>query len=391
VAVKILSDALASEPRFAQRFRREALAAAGLSHPAVASVYDYGENGGPPFIVMELVDGETLSDRIRREGRLPPEEGVRIATSVAAALQAAHDAGLVHRDVKPGNIMLTTSGEVRVLDFGIAAAAGAPLTTTGAVLGTATYLSPEQARGEPVTPVSDVYSLGVTLYEMLTGRPPFVAEHPVGIAAQHLDQPPPPVRDVAPEVPSQIADATEAALAKDPAARPASAAAFAAMLAGRVAPPTAVRAGPESTMVLPPREPTAVLPAARRPSPAGKPGSHRGWLVLPVLLAIGLVGLLVFLATSGNPAPAPSQRAPAQAVPDVTGLTITQAEDAIQAQGLQVGDVVGHDDEHSVVTRTDPPAGSLLQPGSTVTLYVGPPPKEHGKEKGKSQGGGGGD
>lgn len=401
VAVKMLSDALAAQPRFARRFQREAQAAAGLSHPAVANVYDYGENGGAPFIVMELVDGETLADRIHREGRLPPEDAVRISTAVAAALQAAHDAGLVHRDVKPGNIMLTPSGDVRVLDFGIAAAAGAPLTTTGAVMGTATYLSPEQARGEPAGPASDVYSLGVTLYEMLAGRPPFVGEHPVGVAAQHLDQPPPSLADAAPGVPAHIGQAVERALAKRPADRPASAAAFAAMLAGQAPVPPLTPSGTAATMVLPAKEPTAVLAAAGVPV-AGAPTTVRraprtprrgGWAVLLVLLALGVIGLVAWIAVSGSgtptPSPAPSGNPSNVAVPNVVGLPTAQAEEAIRAEGLKVGEIVGHDDEHSVVTRTDPPAGSLLEPGSTVTLFVGPPPKDD-KGKGKDHEGHGG-
>src|SRR5438445_2999666 len=180
VAVKVLLEGLAADGRFLERFRREARAAAGLSHPNVASVYDYGEEDGTPYIVMELLRGETLAERLRREGALPADEAVRITEGVAAALQAAHDAGVVHRDVKPGNVMLTPAGEVKVLDFGIAAASWAtPITATGAAIGTATYISPEQASGQPSTPASDVYSLGVVLFEMLAGRPPFTGESPI--------------------------------------------------------------------------------------------------------------------------------------------------------------------------------------------------------------------
>src|SRR5439155_1170565 len=206
--------------------------AAGLSHPNVAGVFDYGEDGDTPFMVMELIEGETLAGRLRREGRLPPAEAARIARQVASALQAAHDAGVLHRDVKPANVMLTPRGECKVMDFGIAAAAwAAPLTATGATIGTASYLSPEQAAGERATPASDVYALGCVLYEMLTGRPPFTGDNPVAVAAAHIKDPPIPVRQLAPEVPASLAAATEQALAKDPADRPASAEAFAAMLA----------------------------------------------------------------------------------------------------------------------------------------------------------------
>src|SRR5438874_740866 len=187
VAVKVLSESLGADAKFVERFRREARAAAGLSHPNVAGIFDYGEDGDTPFMVMELIEGETLAGRLRREGGLPPAEAARIASEIASALQAAHDAGVVHRDVKPANVMLTPRGECKVMDFGIAAAAWAtPLTATGATIGTASYLSPEQAGGSKATPASDVYALGCVLYEMLTGRPPFTGDNPVAVAAAHI-------------------------------------------------------------------------------------------------------------------------------------------------------------------------------------------------------------
>jgi eukaryotic-like serine/threonine-protein kinase len=394
VAVKLLSESLASEPRFAERFRREALAAARLSHPSIASIFDYGENGGPPFIVMELVHGETLAERLRRQGRLPQDEAVRVAASVAAALQAAHDAGIVHRDVKPGNVMLTTSAEVRVLDFGIAAAAGAPLTATGARMGTATYLSPEQVRGEPPTGASDVYSLGVMLYEMLAGRPPFLAENPVAVAAQHIDQSPPALAALAPDASAHVVAACERALAKDPAARPPSAAAFAAMLTGQAQEPTRPRG--EQTAVLPPPEPTGVLESTGIPPLAGLRDRARKrvpvWGVALALIAVGLVALLVFLNVTGASTPPPASGG--LSVPNVIGLSKGDAQRAIRQAGLQVGDVLAAPGEHDVVVRTDPPSGSQVAPGSTVTLYVGSPPKKkdqgNGEGDGHGQGGGGG-
>jgi len=391
VAVKLLSEALASEPRFAERFRREALAAARLSHPSIASVFDYGENGGPPFIVMELVHGETLAERLHREGRLPQDEAVRIAAATASALQAAHDAGIVHRDVKPGNVMLTASGEVRVLDFGIAAAAGAPLTATGARMGTATYLSPEQARGEPPTAASDIYSLGVMLYEMLAGRPPFTAENPVAVAAQHIDQAPPDLAGLAPDVDPQVAMTCQRALGKDPASRPASAAAFAAMLTGQ----TQVPAPParEETVILPPAEPTSVLQSTAIPPPAGSRGPRRkrfvAWGIALTVMALALAALLVFLSMSGGSAPPPGKSG--VAVPAVIGLRKAEAEKAIRQIGLQVGDVLAAPGQNDVVVQTDPSSGSQVAPGSTVTLYVGSSPKEKGKGKGEGHGNGQGE
>jgi serine/threonine protein kinase len=388
VAVKLLSEALASDPRFAQRFRREALAVAGLSHPFIASVFDYGENGGPPFIVMELVNGETLAERLHREGRLPQHEAVRIAAATAAALQAAHDAGIVHRDVKPGNVMLTASGEVRVLDFGIAATAGAPLTATGARMGTATYLSPEQARGEPPTAASDVYSLGVMLFEMLAGRPPFVAENPVAVAAQHIEQAPPDLAEVAPDVDPHVVMACQLALIKDPAARPPSAAAFASMLTGETHPPAPPRR--EDTVILPPAERTSVLESTAIPPPADsrRPTRKRlaAWGIPLALMALALAALLVFLSMSRGSAPPPGKSD--VSVPDVVGLPKGDAEKALRQAGLRVGEVLAAPGQHDVIVRTDPPSGSQVAPGSTVTLYVGSRPKGkgegHDKGKGKS-------
>lgn len=383
VAVKILSEALASDPRFSDRFRREALSAAGLSHPSVASVYDYGENGGPPFIVMELVEGETLAERLRR-APMPHDEAVRIAVAIAAALQAAHDAGIVHRDVKPGNVMLTPTGEVRVLDFGISAAAGAPLTSTGARMGTATYLSPEQARGEPPTAASDVYSLAVVLYEMLAGRPPFRADNPVAVAAAHIQSPPPALTDAAPDVPAHVASTVERALAKDPAARPPSAAAFASMLKDQALPPDPAPApaptGPEPTMILPPSEPTAVLVRRRRiPS----------WTIPVALTAAVLVGLIAFMQLSGGSSLAPPGTG-SVTVPNMAGLSLKDAQDTLRAAGLEPGQVIHVEGEKDRVVRTDPPDGSRVAPGSTVTLYVGSPPKDQGHgHDGKGHGGDG--
>jgi len=399
VAVKLLSDSLSADRRFADRFRREAQAAARLSHPNIASVFDYGEDDGHQFIVMELVDGEPLSERLAEAGRLDPDEAVRITVGIAAALQAAHESGIVHRDVKPGNVMLDGSGQVKVLDFGIAAAAGAPLTATGARMGTATYISPEQSMGEPPSPASDVYSLGVVLYEMLAGRPPFTADTPVGVAAQHVQRQPPPLGEIAPDVPFHVAQACQQALAKDPSMRPASAASFAAMLAspqGAAAALTAAAAprGPDATMILPPVEPTAVLdpePAPATPSP-GRPArparrSLVPWALAAMIVALGVLALVLALTHSG--ARTPPSNANQIKVPDVTGMKLDEAEQAIGNAGLIVGEAVGTQGKHDVVIRTDPAAGASVSPGSTVTLYVGAAPHGGGNGNGGGEGNGG--
>jgi serine/threonine-protein kinase len=233
VAVKVLtweSDADGAGAA-GERVRREARAAASLRHPSIACVYDYGEQGGIAFLVMELLDGESLAARLRRHGALPPAEAARVAAGVAEALDAAHLAGIVHRDVKPGNIMLEASGAVKLLDFGIAAISGQrPRAGQERLLGTAAYLSPEWGDDGPADPAGDVYSLGVVVYEMLAGRPPFTGDSLAAVAAAHAASPPPPLCLLDPEVPAAMAAVCERALAKDPAARPPSAGAFAAQL-----------------------------------------------------------------------------------------------------------------------------------------------------------------
>ncbi|MDH3306401.1 MAG: protein kinase, partial [Acidimicrobiia bacterium] len=191
VAIKVLHSQFSTDDAFIRRFRREAQAAANLSHPNIVSIFDWGEEGSNYFIVMELVEGQSLRDVLRSTDRLMPRRSAEIAAEAAAALAVAHRAGLVHRDMKPGNILLAADGTVKVTDFGIALAwdDSAQLTRTGAVIGTATYFSPEQAQGQTVDERSDIYSLGVVLYEMLTGQPPFSGESPVAVAYQHVQEP----------------------------------------------------------------------------------------------------------------------------------------------------------------------------------------------------------
>ena len=230
VAVKIPTlDVLARTAGFGDDFRREARAAARLNHPNVVSIYDTGTDAGIAFIVMELVDGRTVADAVG-DGPLLPERALEIAESVAAGLAFAHHAGVVHGDIKPSNIMLTRRGDAKVLDFGIARAVSDVRTFTSSVLATAAYLSPEQARGLPVDERSDVYSLGVVLFEMLAGRPPFEAETPQEVARAHVLRDPPPLSRVAPGVSPEVERVVMACLAKDPRQRIASAADLVAAL-----------------------------------------------------------------------------------------------------------------------------------------------------------------
>ncbi|GAB3148395.1 serine/threonine-protein kinase [Microbispora hainanensis] len=218
VAIKLLGRHVAGDATFRDRFRSEARITAGLTDPGIAQVFDYGESDGLAYLVMELVRGEPLSAILARNGALGPDVTLDVVEQTARGLYAAHRAGVIHRDVKPGNLLVTGTGQVKITDFGIARALeAAPLTATGTILGTAQYVSPEQASGTTLTPASDIYSLGVVAYECLAGRPPFRAETAVALALRHLNDTPPPLPAT---VPAPVAALVTAMLAKDPAARP---------------------------------------------------------------------------------------------------------------------------------------------------------------------------
>jgi serine/threonine protein kinase len=269
VAVKILKRVLADDATFLERFRREARAAAAISHPGVARVYDYGERSSEPFIVMELVDGDTLADRIVHHGPLHWEEAFAIAGQVASALSAAHAHGVVHRDVKPANILVDRSGRVKVTDFGIARAARATtLTRPGMVLGSANYVAPEQAQGSTVGPAADLYSLGCVLFESIVGTTPYQGRSAVAIATQHVSAPVPDPREYVADLPEQAARLIMRSLGKQPGDRFPSAATMAAALAD-------VRRGHDPSA--PSQDLTISLPVTRLPVPpegpsAGGPG-----------------------------------------------------------------------------------------------------------------------
>src|SRR4051794_38350238 len=231
VALKLLYRRFAEDEEFVERFRREASAAAGLQHPNIVSVYDRGEWDGTYYIAMEFLDGQTLKQLVRGHGPMPPELAIDTAIQVLRAARSAHQRGVVHRDIKPHNVILDEEGRAKVTDFGIARAGASDMTETGSIMGTAQYLSPEQAQGQPVSPRSDLYSIGVMLYELLTGRVPFDAESPVTIALKHISERPVPPREVNPAVPPALDAVVMRALEKEPARRFADADEFIAALA----------------------------------------------------------------------------------------------------------------------------------------------------------------
>jgi len=396
VAVKLLNEQLAVDPGFVERFRREARAAAGLSHHNVAQVYDYGQDGQQHFIVMELVDGTDLAHLLRERGRLTPPEAVGIATQVCAALSAAHAGGIVHRDIKPGNVIVRSDGQVKVTDFGIARAAGhTSLTLTGTVLGTAQYLPPEQARGEPTSPASDVYSLGVVLFQMLTGSVPFTGDSPVAIALRHLHESVPRPSGLTSEVSPALDQVVARATAKDPSERFADAAEMAAALEQALHAP--------ATLSLP-QSGTGPAPVTRRPA-------RRGVLALGgavLLLAALAVALAIAVGPDETAPPTASPRAshstpeaptaaptheptarqqratspadrrardvtsPGPAVPEgILGKDAKAVEEVFKARGYEVkhADVESGAAKGSVVASLPAP-GQALTPGQSLVLLV---------------------
>ena len=362
VAVKRLRTDLASDPTFQARFRREAQSSASLNHPAIVSVYDTGEERATdgsdvpqPYIVMEYVAGRTLREILREGRKILPERALEITSGVLAALDYSHRAGIVHRDIKPANVMLTPSGDVKVMDFGIARAiadASSTMTQTAAVVGTAQYLSPEQARGETVDSRSDVYSTGCLLYELLTGRPPFVGESPVSVAYQHVREQAPPPSTLDPELSPEIDAIVMKSLTKDVEQRYQSASAMRAdierCLAGQAG------GGARRTR----RHRRAPLRRGRRPrSSRGMPDDEererkRRWPM--ILTVIGIVALLVLAAILGqllfNSSPEE------KTVPQLVNMTQQQAESRIKQVGLSLGQV-------SKEASEDVPEGPGDRPG----------------------------
>jgi eukaryotic-like serine/threonine-protein kinase len=426
VALKILKDEYLGDPGFLERFRAEARHAALVNHEGIANVFDYGEEDGSAYLVMELVPGEALSTLLEREHTLPVDKVLDIVAQTANALQAAHAVGLVHRDIKPGNLLITPDGRVKITDFGIARIADqVPLTATGQVMGTVQYLSPEQASGHPASPSTDVYSLGIVAYEMLAGRRPFTGESQVAIAMAHINEQPPALPA---SIPEPVRDLVMSCIAKKPADRPATAANLARaaqalrrgdVAAATVAVPALAAAG--TVAFNPPAgndDATSIIGTQASPRPgSGGPGSVGGpgsaaepeddekkrrpwlwWVIIGgvIVLAAIVYGIVAF-ATNGNgdPGSNPSSSASKSSSPkpsntpsstptashparvqvngaDYVGRNANDVQAELQQQGFTVvldnGDAAPSSDQVGTVESMSP-TGNLAY-GSTVTLKV---------------------
>jgi eukaryotic-like serine/threonine-protein kinase len=420
VAIKMLFPEFAVDPNFVERFRREAQAAANLNHPNIVSVYDWGRSASTYFIAMEYVDGRTLADILRSNGHLTSKQAAEIASEVAAALGYAHAAGLVHRDIKPANILIGTNGSVKVADFGIARALNAPteshLTQAGAVMGTSTYFSPEQAQGMQPDPRSDLYSLGVVMYEMIAGRPPFTGENPVSIAYRQVHDYPTPLNQLVADVPRPFEAIVAKLLSKDPAVRYSTAdalredlrrfrtgerpvalqSAAVAAQAGVAATQRTRRSAPATT-VMPGRRPdpqagvrTAAQrptpPAAQRRGPPPRTGQHPSGVVVPAryreqsrtgwyalsaffaLVALGIGGFLLFNTLANDDAPSTRQ------LPDYVNRELSAVVTDLTRRDLTYTVVEEQNDrfQDGIVHRTDPGAGTVMSEGGRVQLFVNP-------------------
>ena len=387
VAVKILHDEFKQDKEFVDKFQREAQAAARLSHPNIVNIYDVGVADGDHYIVMEYVPGRTLKDRIRQEGHLSVSESLRVAREIAEALAHAHANNLVHCDIKPHNILMMADGHAKVADFGIArAVTESTMTYSGNVIGSVHYFSPEQAKGTMITPKSDVYSLGVVLYEMLTGKLPFTGDNPVSIAVKHLQEEPVPVRQIDPAIPPVVEAIVSKAMSKDPAMRPTSAElvqdisqAERMLMAGSQPMPqmAPMSQDPDATQVLPRVQPTQqTIPPRRAPQDEGyeedEPEKEKSIFkskkfiagLLVVLLAGFFVGAFMSYGKFWSTAEV--------TVPDVTGKQMTLARQILEDKKLRVNvaETYNADVPAGQVVSQNPTAGSKVKEQRLVTIYV---------------------
>jgi serine/threonine-protein kinase len=369
VAVKVMHTRYADDPDFVQRFRHEASAAANLSHPSIVNIYDYGVEGGTYYIVMELVRGTDLKAVVKEHGALDPIKVAEYGAQVCSALTIAHGYGIIHRDIKPQNIVLTPDGTIKVMDFGIARAVDSDSTQTGSVLGTAQYVSPEQAQGRKLGPESDLYSLGVVLYELSTGTLPFEGDTPVSVALKHVNDEAVPPRSVNPQIPPALEAVIMKAMQKDPARRYRSADEMRddlqRVIAGR-----AVSAQPrvEDTTVMPVVERDAGTPqVTRQPSPRREmnPWIWVGIAALVLLLGVGVAWASGLIGGTLR-------------VPDTTGMSAVDARKFLTDAGLAIGKEESRSDPtvpKDAVISTNPTAGTSVDRGQAVDLIISSGPE----------------
>ena len=418
VAIKALFPEFATDPNFVERFRREAQSAANLNHPNIVSVYDWGRYQTTYFMAMEYVEGQTLADMLRSKGSLSALQSSEIASEVAAALAFAHRNGVVHRDIKPANILIGNGGQVKVADFGIARAMNAPieagLTQAGAVMGTATYFSPEQAQGAQPDPRSDLYSLGVVMYEMVAGAPPFGGANPVAVAYKQVHDTPRPLNQIVADIPRPYEAMVARLLAKSPNVRYANAEALRDDLSRfrRGEPVQALAtaraaAGGTSTVALtrvdqhpadgPRQAPTATMPRSSStrvmapidgsPIPRGRGAGVYGVLAFLALIALGVGGVFLYRALSDNQ---PTNFA----MPNVVGKQRADATSELERAGLVVNPIAEKSKDpnrQGEVTKTDPATGATVKRGQTIDVYFFPNlvkvkvPDVRGKSIGQAQ------
>ena len=389
VAIKILKPEYMGDPGFLERFRTEARHAAKVNHEGIADVYDYGEESGNAFLVMELVPGESLATILEREKSLAPNRVLEILAQTARALHEAHSAGLVHRDIKPGNLLITPNGEVKITDFGIARVADqVSLTATGQVMGTVQYLAPEQATGKPATPATDVYSLGVVAYEAISGKRPFTGETQMAIALAQINEPPPPLDE---SIDQSVRELILDCLQKRPAERIGSALELAQRAEDLLGKPSKGRSNTRVIPVLPDESTTTTIIEVTEPE---KPAMVWPWIALIVALIVTASTLIVAMVTkpSETPSPTPSQSQTTEPAPtpsntpsetptqvptvvvlssEVLNLNKDEVFVALTAKGLNVNLVAGQE-----LTTGDPrintiyevmPLGSMPE-GTTINL-----------------------
>ncbi|MGH3794282.1 MAG: Stk1 family PASTA domain-containing Ser/Thr kinase [Pseudonocardiaceae bacterium] len=386
VAIKVLRADLARDPQFQHRFRKEAQNAAALNHPAIVAVYDTGETDstyGPlPYIVMEFVNGRTLRDIVKTEGPMDEQRAMQTMADVCAALDFSHRHGIIHRDVKPANVMITNNGAVKVMDFGIARALadGQGVTQTAAVIGTAQYLSPEQARGELVDARSDVYAAGCVLYELITGDPPFTGDSPVAVAYQHVREDPTPPSHQNPGVSAEMDAVVLRAMSKNPANRYQSAAEMRSdmirVLSGHRPMAPMVMTDADRTSMLDAAPTNVIHPTRHRAAPAGVPEgderrSRTGILILTGLVAAAVVAMYLVLFTplfDTGPKPV--------ALPNVVGQPVLQAQQTLNAAGFKINrnSVMSTPENVDRVMDMNPKGEAL--PGTTIRLDVGTGPAQ---------------